>query len=202
MKDPESRSVPLTNNGYGSGSWRPKNMRTGSPTLAKRSLCVILAKVAKMVIKSRSCRTVHPYQRQSSHRRIRRTARWWAPLRSPLSPSTNLNRTTDSVRKAPPGPSSFVEEMPVALVLQTTTHTEGTWRSTLNGLSPTNTRRLRAMSKLTSCSQHHPMAMRAHRQCYGSMLFWYGSGSADPYHWLTDSDPAFFVRGWQDANKK
>jgi hypothetical protein len=42
------------------------------------------------------------------------------------------------------------------------------------------------------------------------VTFWYGSGSADPYHWLTgpdpDSDlapdPAFFVSGWQDANKK
>jgi hypothetical protein len=27
------------------------------------------------------------------------------------------------------------------------------------------------------------------------------SGSADPYHWLTDPDPALFVSGFQDANK-
>ncbi len=51
-------------------------------------------------------------------------------------------------------------------------------------------------------------------QCWGSVTFWYGSGSADPYHWLKDpnSDPdpdptpdtaqdsAIFVsnlQGWQ-----
>jgi hypothetical protein len=26
-------------------------------------------------------------------------------------------------------------------------------------------------------------------QCSGSVTFWYGSGSRDPYIWLTDSDP-------------
>jgi hypothetical protein len=36
-------------------------------------------------------------------------------------------------------------------------------------------------------------------QCCGSITFWYGSGSAEPYQWLTDPDsnpapaPAFFV---------
>ncbi len=42
-----------------------------------------------------------------------------------------------------------------------------------------------------------------HRQCCGSVTFWYGSGSADPYHWLPDLDPgpAFFVSGGQDAKK-
>ncbi len=27
------------------------------------------------------------------------------------------------------------------------------------------------------------------RQCCGSVTFWYGSGSANPYHWLPDLDP-------------
>jgi hypothetical protein len=35
-----------------------------------------------------------------------------------------------------------------------------------------------------------------------SWTFCYGSGFADPYHWVMDSDPALFVSGWQDANKK
>jgi len=30
------------------------------------------------------------------------------------------------------------------------------------------------------------------KQCCGSVTFWYGSGSADPYHWLTDPDSKFF----------
>jgi hypothetical protein len=34
--------------------------------------------------------------------------------------------------------------------------------------------------------------------CSGSVTVWYGSGSSDPYLWLTDPDPALFVR---DANK-
>ncbi len=38
--------------------------------------------------------------------------------------------------------------------------------------------------------------------CCGSVTFWYGSRSADPSRWLTDPDPAFFISGWQDANKK
>ncbi len=43
-------------------------------------------------------------------------------------------------------------------------------------------------------------------QCSGSVTFWYGSGSGDPYLWLTDldSDPApdpdFFVSDLQDGN--
>ncbi len=43
-------------------------------------------------------------------------------------------------------------------------------------------------------------------QCCGSVTFWYHFGSADPYHWPTDSgsdpdpDPAFFVSDLQ--NKK
>ncbi len=44
-------------------------------------------------------------------------------------------------------------------------------------------------------------------QCCGSMKFWYGSGSADPYLWLmdpdpfADSDPAIFVSDLQDVKK-
>ncbi len=40
-------------------------------------------------------------------------------------------------------------------------------------------------------------------QCCGSVTFCFGSrsGSADPYHWLTDlapaRDPAFFVNDWE-----
>jgi len=36
----------------------------------------------------------------------------------------------------------------------------------------------------------------------GSVTFWYGSGSVDPYLGLTDPDPALFVSDLQDANKK
>ncbi len=40
------------------------------------------------------------------------------------------------------------------------------------------------------------------RQCSGSVTFWYGSGSADPYFWLADPDPAFFVSDLQKVIKK
>ncbi len=38
-------------------------------------------------------------------------------------------------------------------------------------------------------------------QCCGSVTFWYGSGSANPYLWLADSDPdpAIFVSDLQDV---
>jgi hypothetical protein len=43
-------------------------------------------------------------------------------------------------------------------------------------------------------------------QCCGSVTFWYGSGSADQYLWLTDpdSDPdsAIFVGDLQDGHWK
>ncbi len=39
-------------------------------------------------------------------------------------------------------------------------------------------------------------------QCWGSMTFWCGSGSADPCLWLMDPDPAIFFIDLQDANKK
>ncbi len=43
-------------------------------------------------------------------------------------------------------------------------------------------------------------------QCCGSVTFWCGSGSADPYHLLTDPDsdpdPANFVSDLQDAKNK
>jgi hypothetical protein len=41
-------------------------------------------------------------------------------------------------------------------------------------------------------------------QCCGSLTFWYGSGSADPYHLLMNQapNPALFVSGFQDANRK
>ncbi len=34
------------------------------------------------------------------------------------------------------------------------------------------------------------------------MKFWNGSGSADPYLWLMDPDPAIIVNDLQDVNKK
>jgi hypothetical protein len=39
-------------------------------------------------------------------------------------------------------------------------------------------------------------------QCCGSVTFWYGSGSADPYLCLTDPDPdpTIFVRGLQGGS--
>jgi hypothetical protein len=42
------------------------------------------------------------------------------------------------------------------------------------------------------------------KQCYGSMKFLYGSGSADPYIRLMDPDPelAIFVSDLEDINKK
>ncbi len=41
-------------------------------------------------------------------------------------------------------------------------------------------------------------------QCFGSLTFWYGSGSTVPYFWLTDlaPDPALFISDLQDAIKK
>ncbi len=45
-------------------------------------------------------------------------------------------------------------------------------------------------------------------QCCGPMKFWYGSGSADPYHLIMDpnpdkdTDPAIFLSDLQDVNKK
>jgi hypothetical protein len=39
-------------------------------------------------------------------------------------------------------------------------------------------------------------------QCCGSMAFWCGSGSADPYLWITDMEPAIFVIDLQDAYEK
>jgi hypothetical protein len=46
------------------------------------------------------------------------------------------------------------------------------------------------------------------KQCSGSLRFWYGSRSSDPYLCLTDPDadpapdPALFASDLQDANKK
>jgi hypothetical protein len=41
-------------------------------------------------------------------------------------------------------------------------------------------------------------------QCCGSVTFWYGFGSPDPYLWLTDPDPTpdpdIFVSDLQDDN--
>ncbi len=37
--------------------------------------------------------------------------------------------------------------------------------------------------------------------CCGSVTFWYGTRSADPYLWLTDPDPAIFFSDLQDGNK-
>ncbi len=41
-------------------------------------------------------------------------------------------------------------------------------------------------------------------QCYGSVTFWYGSGSGsvDPCLWKIDPDPAIFVVDLLDANQK
>jgi hypothetical protein len=44
----------------------------------------------------------------------------------------------------------------------------------------------------------------AENQCFGSVIFWYGSGSADPCLCPKDPDPDIFVFDLQeqDANKK
>ncbi len=53
-----------------------------------------------------------------------------------------------------------------------------------------------------------PAPLLSRPQCFGSVIFWYGSGSTDPYLWLTDPDPTpapdpvLFVSGFQDTNKK
>ncbi len=36
-------------------------------------------------------------------------------------------------------------------------------------------------------------------QCSGSVSFWYRSASADPYHWITDTDLVLFFSGFHDA---
>ncbi len=38
-------------------------------------------------------------------------------------------------------------------------------------------------------------------QCWGSMTFWCGSGSTDPYLWLMDPDPTPFFIDFKDAKK-
>ncbi len=40
-------------------------------------------------------------------------------------------------------------------------------------------------------------------QCFWFVMYWYGSGSAFLYHWMTgpDQDPALFFIGFQDSNK-
>jgi hypothetical protein len=35
--------------------------------------------------------------------------------------------------------------------------------------------------------------MHCYNQCSGSVTFWYGSGSVNPYHGLTDPEPFLFV---------
>jgi hypothetical protein len=39
-------------------------------------------------------------------------------------------------------------------------------------------------------------------QCFGSVTFRCGFGSADQYHWITDLDPALFFSGFHDNNNK
>ncbi len=41
-------------------------------------------------------------------------------------------------------------------------------------------------------------------QCWGSVTFWYESGSDVLYHWIMDQDPepALFLIGFRDSNKK
>ncbi len=54
----------------------------------------------------------------------------------------------------------------------------------------------------TRCKKKSVLNKR--KQCCGCVTFWYGSGSTDPYFWLTDpdsvSDPAFFVGDLQDGS--
>ncbi len=38
-------------------------------------------------------------------------------------------------------------------------------------------------------------------KCSGSVTFWYGSRSADPYNRITDPDPDLFFSGCQDAKE-
>jgi hypothetical protein len=47
-----------------------------------------------------------------------------------------------------------------------------------------------------------PESGRIIQQCSGSLTFWYGFGSFDPYTQLPDPDPALFGGGFQEANKK
>ncbi len=39
------------------------------------------------------------------------------------------------------------------------------------------------------------------KQCSGSVTLWYRSGCVDLYHWVTNSDPALFFKGFQNDNK-
>ncbi len=58
-------------------------------------------------------------------------------------------------------------------------------------------------SSAPSPSHHHTTTISQwFNQCFGSMTFWYRSGSGDPCLWVMDPDPAIFVIDLQDANKK
>jgi hypothetical protein len=60
-------------------------------------------------------------------------------------------------------------------------------------------------AQLLSNGSDKEHAEELYNQCCGSVTFWYGSGSADPYHkhrlTAPAPDPAFFVSWRQDANK-
>ncbi len=48
----------------------------------------------------------------------------------------------------------------------------------------------------------HSYVFFVNRQCWGSVTFWCGSGSAYPYLWLTDPDPTPFFSDFKDAKKE
>jgi hypothetical protein len=59
------------------------------------------------------------------------------------------------------------------------------WKSSWGGI----------LRHLRKCSE-----ISFYQYCYGSVIFWYGSGSVDPYLRLTDPDPVIFVSALQDGN--
>ncbi len=51
------------------------------------------------------------------------------------------------------------------------------------------------------CQKIHFKKSSFEIQRSGSVMFRYGSRSADPYYWITDPDHALFFSGFQNANK-
>ncbi len=84
-----------------------------------------------------------------------------------------------------------------------------TWRPTLIFLvsAPCGNIACTCNTRESACVTATRVYMWHHKQqCCGSMKFWLGSGSADPFLWLMvpdpDLDPAIFVSNLQDAKIK
>ncbi len=57
-------------------------------------------------------------------------------------------------------------------------------------------RKFKIQMRTYECIMHIPR-----KQCSGSVTFWYWSGSANPYHWITDQDPALLSVAFKMTKK-